>query len=111
MRMTRHELVEQLWREGLLRTPPNDLPIPDPVLTLELDGRLGAPRFQFDPAGALWPGLIGILTEFRRSGWDDVDIAGWFVSPQGSADGAVPAEILSTRPEAVAEAARSTLVA
>ena len=45
---------------------------------------------------------------FRDVGTDEFSITAWFVSRQGSADGAVPALLIRDEPDRVLQAARRT---
>ncbi|WP_404385922.1 hypothetical protein LL946_06370 [Knoellia locipacati] len=79
------------------------------LLAVTRSNRLVFPGYQVNPStGAPSTVLPDILALLRTSGWDDDSIALWFTSPQGTADGAVPAEILHSDPQRVLAAATVT---
>ena len=65
------------------------------------------PGFQFDGPRTS-EHMSTIQDAFIAADWDDEDIALWFASPQGSCDGAIPAELLFTEPQRVIDAAQVT---
>lgn len=65
------------------------------------------PGYQFTMARTLYPGFREALAVFRNNGWDDRSIALWFASRQGAANGAIPAYLLRSDPDAVVEAAHA----
>jgi len=108
------ELLEQVDRDwGLLNIPEmgtgHCLRL-DTYLVVPYRNRLTCPAFQFDLGRELWPRFREVLDVFRSVGTDDFSIMAWFVSRQGSADGAVPALLIRDEPERVLAAARSTIV-
>jgi hypothetical protein len=60
--------------------------------------------FQFDERGQPLPVIADILRELRH--WGDWDKAIWFVSSNGQLNHAIPAELLTTAPDEVVQAAR-----
>ena len=77
-------------------------------LLVQLGRDRGHPGFQFDSDGTLLPGLSVALSTMRDAGWDDLSIALWFGSPQGSANGRVPAAVIRHDPVLVINAAHSS---
>ena len=82
----------------------------DTYLVVPYNNRLTCPGFQFDHGRELWPGFRDVLRVFRDVGLHEFSITAWFVSRQGSADGAVPALLIRDEPERVLRAARSNAV-
>lgn len=80
---------------------------PQPVM-VDLGLRRGFPGFQFCQDGSLRPGLAVAIRVLRQAGWDDLSIAIWFSTPQGAANGRVPAAALPHDPMLVVEAAHSS---
>jgi hypothetical protein len=64
------------------------------------------PLFQFEPGFAsLKPGLAPVLAELAGV-FDDLELAAWFSTPNGSLGGEAPADVLARDPCAVLAAAR-----
>ena len=82
----------------------------DTYLVVPFNNRLTCPAFQFDHGRELWPGFRDVLRVFRDAAWDEFSITAWFVSHQGTADGAMPALLIRDEPDRVLAAARSTTV-
>ena len=100
------DLIEEF---GLVRVPAVDQTAGGAApLHVRLGHVSGAPGFQFDAERQLAPGLAIALNALRSAGWDDVSIALWFASPQGAANGRVPAAVLRHDPILVINAAYST---
>ena len=79
------------------------------LLAVQRGGRYVYPGYQFHPRhGTPSAAMATILPLFREAGWDDDSIALWFTGPQGSADGAIPAELLHEHPSRVIAAATSS---
>lgn len=90
----RLEYVHREW--GLLNIPAmgtGHLLHLDTYLVVPYKNRLMCPAFQFDHERKLWPGFRDALGPLRDVGWDEFSITCWFTSPQGAADGAVPADL------------------
>lgn len=72
---------------------------PRQLLSVEYNGSVRYPRFQFASSGDLSP----VTTRLRRSadlhGWSDFDLIVWFATPQSRLDGAVPADLISNPEE------------
>ncbi|CAN7246026.1 hypothetical protein [Knoellia sp. LjRoot47] len=81
----------------------------DTYLMVPYDNRLTCPAFQFDHERRLWPRFREALGALRDVGWDEFSITGWFASPQGAADGAVPADLIRSEPERVLDAVNVTV--
>lgn len=80
----------------------------DTYLVVPYNNRLTCPAFQFDHWRELWPGFRDVLKVLRDAAWDEFSITAWFVSRQGSTDGAVPALLIRDEPDRVLQAARRT---
>lgn len=79
------------------------------LLGVERNNRLVFPGFQFHPEkGTPAKILPQVLATFRDADWDGDSVALWFVAPQGSADGAVPAAIIHSDPDRLLRAAQAT---
>lgn len=81
----------------------------DTYLVVPYRNRLTCPAFQFDHERKLWTGFREALGTFRDVGWDEFSITVWFTSPQGAADGAVPADLIRSEPERVLDAVKVTV--
>ena len=110
----RYELVRNRAVADLIETfglvdPTKHLADTDtrPVM-VDLGVRRGYAGFQFNQGGAFLPGVSIAVRALRDAGWEDLSIAIWFSTPQGSVNGRVPAAVLPHDPMFVIEAAQST---
>lgn len=78
-----------------------------PVM-VDLGVRRGYAGFQFRQDGTVHPGASIAIKALRDAGWEDLSIAIWFSTPQGSANGRVPAAVLPHDPILVIDAAHSS---
>lgn len=106
-------LLDHVQREwGLLNIPAmgtGHFFLLDTYLVVPRNNRLTCPAFQFDHERSLWPGFREALQALRAEAWDEFSILGWFASPQGAADGAVPAHLIRSEPERVLHAVDVTV--
>jgi hypothetical protein len=77
------------------------------VISLPWNAQTLLPRFQFtDDLAGLQPGWVAALAELGDV-FDDWELAHWFASRNCALQGAVPADLVATRPMDVWQAART----
>lgn len=76
------------------------------VFSVTYGGTAYFPSFQLDEAGRPLPVIAELLALWKDRDYSEWEIALWFLAPNGWLDGARPADLLSTGPERVLDAAR-----
>ena len=75
------------------------------VIAVKKRARNLFPGFQFDERGQIRDGLKPILDAFGEAGWDTESVMLWFTAPNARLGDVEPAQLLTTNPEAVMDAA------
>ena len=76
------------------------------VIHFDWQLRTWLPKFQFDMATRAPHVAVGLVLIELESRFEHRDVAQWFASPSAALDGRIPAEVLSTDPALVVDAAR-----